>query len=69
MTFEQWLKAVDDKFQSYVGCDKDSWPDQDYWNMWNDGVEPLVALAMAINNEYGMDGLISFSLEHLVGEL
>ena len=63
MTFESWLAAVDARFIKVTGLDRDTWPDQDYWNMWNDGLTPMEALLESIENEYGEEGLEAFGLE------
>ena len=63
MTFESWLDKVDDCFIKVTGLDRDTWPDQDYWNMWNDGLTPMEALLESIENEYGEEGLEAFGLE------
>lgn len=61
-TFEQWLEEVDKLFVIYVGIDRDSWPDQDYWNMWDGGDSPRDAVVSAVENEYGAEGLAAFNL-------
>jgi len=63
MTFEDWLIAVDIAFQRITGLDRDSWPDQDYWNMWDAGDTPREAVIAAIENEYGDAGLEAFGFE------
>ncbi len=63
MTFESWLDKVDDCFIKVTGLDRDTWPDQDYWNMWNDGLTPMEALLESIENEYGEEGLEAFGME------
>jgi hypothetical protein len=63
MTFENWLEAVDKAFIKIVGLDRDSWPDQDYWSMWDAGDTPIEAVIAAIENEYGEEGLEAFGLE------
>lgn len=60
--FESWLEAVDRAFIKLVGLDRDSWPDQDYWNMFEDGLTPVEAVIDAIQNEYGEEGLEAFGL-------
>lgn len=62
MTFENWTVAVDKAFIEIVGMDRDSWPDQDYWTMWDDGFSPMEAVAAAVENEYGPSGLETFNL-------
>lgn len=63
MTFEQWLDKVDDSFNRITGIDRDTWPDQDYWEMFDSGLTPDEAVANAIENEYGDAGLEAFGLE------
>lgn len=63
MTFEHWLIAVDAVFVAIVGMDRDSWPDQDYWTMFDGGYTPKEAVASAVYNEYGEEGLAAFNLE------
>lgn len=62
MSFEAWLKKVDAEFIKVVGLDRDSWPDQDYWTMWDAGDSPMDAVFAAIENEYGEEGLDAFGL-------
>ena len=63
MNFEKWLDAVDKAFIDITGIDRDSWPDQDYWNMWDAGDTPREAVIAAIENEYGDEGLEAFGFE------
>lgn len=63
MTFESWLDKVDSCFIRVTGLDRDSWPDQDYWNMFDSGLTPMEALIESIENEYGEEGLEAFGLE------
>ena len=63
MDFEKWAELVDQAFIDITGLDRDSWPDQCYYDWWEDGVEPTEAVAMAIENEYGTEGLEAFDLE------
>lgn len=63
MTFENWLKAVDVCFINATAMDRDSWPDQDYWSMYDSGMTPMEATIEAIENEYGDAGLEAFGLE------
>jgi hypothetical protein len=60
--FESWLAAVDVAFIKLVGLDRDSWPDQDYWDMFESGFTPIEAVIDAIENEYGEEGLEAFGL-------
>ena len=62
MTFESWMDKVDDEFIGTVGLSRDCWPDQDYWSMWESGYTPNEAVAAAIENEYGEEGLEAFGL-------
>lgn len=61
-TFEDWLQKVDAEFVKVVGLDRESWPDQDYWSMWDGGDSPMDAVVAAIENEYGEEGLEAFGL-------
>lgn len=63
MEFESWLDKVDACFIKVTGMDRDSWPDQDYWAMFDAGDTPMEATIAAIENEYGEEGLIAFGLE------
>lgn len=60
--FESWLEAVDRVFVRVTGMDRDSWPDQDYWAMFEAGDTPLEATIAAIENEYGEEALEAFGL-------
>ena len=62
MTFEKWLDGVDSHFIMITGLDRDSWPDQDYWSMFDDGMTPREAVIAAIENEYGEAGLETFGI-------
>lgn len=62
MTFESWLEKVDSCFIRVTGLDRDSWPDQDYWNMFDSGLTPMQATIEAIENEYGEEALEAFGL-------
>ena len=62
MTFEQWLDKVDVCFINATAMDRDSWPDQDYWNMFDSGMTPMEATIAAIENEYGDEALEAFGL-------
>lgn len=63
MTFEKWLDKVDAVFIKITGLDRDTWPDQDYWSMFDAGDTPREAVIAAIENEYGDAGLEAFGLE------
>lgn len=63
MTFEKWLDKVDAMFIKVTGLDRDTWPDQDYWNMFDAGDTPMEAVIAAIENEYGEEGLEAFGFE------
>lgn len=63
MEFKSWLDKVDACFIKVTGMDRDSWPDQDYWAMFDAGDTPMEATIAAIENEYGEEGLIAFGLE------
>ena len=60
--FESWLHAVDRMFIKITGLDRDSWPDQDYWNMFESGDTPMEATIATIENEYGDEGLKAFGI-------
>ena len=60
--FESWLEAVDRMFIKITGLDRDTWPDQDYWNMFDSGDTPMEAVIASIENEYGEEGLEAFGL-------
>ena len=62
MTFESWLDKVDACFIKVTGMGLDSWPDQDYWAMFDAGDTPMEATIAAIENEYGEEGLEAFGL-------
>jgi hypothetical protein len=62
MTFEQWLIEVDNAFVDTIGLPRDSWPDQDYWAMYDAGDTPQEAVKAAIENEYGEEALEAFNL-------
>lgn len=62
MTFDDWLEQVDSCYIRVTGLDRDSWPDQDYWNMFDSGLTPMEALRESIENEYGEEGLEEFGL-------
>lgn len=63
MDFEKWMDAVDADFVKVTGFDRDSWPDQDYWSMFDDEMTPREAVIAAIENEYGEAGLEAFGFE------
>lgn len=63
MTFEKWLDKVDAMFIKVTGLDRDTWPDQDYWSMFDADDTPMEAVIAAIENEYGDAGLVAFGLE------
>jgi len=63
MTFEDWMNKVDSHFIMITGLDRDSWPDQDYWSMFDDEMTPREAVIAAIENEYGEAGLEAFGFE------
>lgn len=60
--FESWLEAVNRVFIRVTGLDRDSWPDQDYWNMFESGDSPMEATIAAIESEYGDEGLKAFGI-------
>jgi len=63
MTFELWLEKVNNEFIDKTGIDRDSFPDQDYWVWYEEGLTPGEAVYNAIENEYGREGLEAFGLE------
>ena len=42
MNFEKWLDKVDEQFVAITKLDRDTWPDQDYWSMFDDEMAPIV---------------------------
>ena len=40
LTFKVWLRHVDRQVSKKCGLGCMDLPDIDYWNLWNDGVEP-----------------------------
>lgn len=63
MDFDNWMNKVDSHFIMITGLDRDSWPDQDYWAMFDEGMTPREAVVAAIENEYGEAGLETFGIE------
>lgn len=63
MEFEKWLDKVDEEFIAITKIDRDSWPDQDYYEMWEAGDSPREAVFNAIENEYGEAGLEAFGFD------
>ncbi len=62
MTFEEFYAAVDAEFIKATGVDRDSWPDADYYEMWEADFTPIEAVARAIGEEYGEMGADAFGL-------
>lgn len=62
MNFETWMIAVDAEFIALTGLDRDSWPDQCYWDWWEADYTPAEVVREAIENEYGEEGLAAFNL-------
>ena len=60
--FESWLVAVDNMFIKITGLDRDTWPDQDYWSMFESELTPMEAVIDAIESEYGEEGLEAFGI-------
>ncbi len=60
--FESWLAAVDTVFIRLIGLDREGFPDQDYWNMFESGSTPVEAVIDAIESEWGYEGLIELGL-------
>ena len=59
MTFEAWYAAVDTKFVEVTGLDRDSFPDACYYDMWEDGCKPVEAVALALEEGFGMNLVLS----------
>ena len=54
MRFETWMDKVDQIFVEKTGLDYQSFPDQLYHDMWDDGLSPLDAFNEFVTNEgYG----------------
>lgn len=51
MTFKEWLAEVNTFLVALCGMGSDDLPDQDYWNMWNDEVDPEDAATEILDNE------------------
>jgi len=51
--FEHWQAKVSEYLIAAVGLDVDSWPDQDYYSAYSDGVPAKEMAYQAIANEYG----------------
>lgn len=62
MEFKAWYVEVDKAFIELTSLDRDSWPDQDYYLMWESDYSPKEAVIAAIENEYGEAGLEAFGL-------
>lgn len=62
MTFKAWFAETAKLFEQRTGIDIDSFPDQDYYGFYDDGLTPLEAVAEAVNSEYGFMGLEAFNL-------
>ena len=54
MTFEAWYAAVDAKFVEVTGMDRDSFPDACYYDMWEDEMEPVEAVAQSLEEGFGL---------------
>lgn len=37
LTFEQWMQHINQIILQYCGMKCDDLPDEDYWNMWDNG--------------------------------
>lgn len=61
-TFEEWMEQVDKAFIDITGLDLDSGPDSDYYSHWDGGLSPMEAMIVAIEEEYGEEGLKAFGL-------
>lgn len=62
MNFQDWCARVNTLFIKHVGLDRDSWPDQNYYDMWEADYSPIEAVAAAVYNEYDMLGLETYGL-------
>ena len=63
MSFKTWMARVDALMIETVGMPCDCWPDQNYYDMWEEGYSPEQMLAEAVEVEYGEEGLEAFGLE------
>ncbi len=62
MTFEQWMDKVDDIFIERTGLGYEDWPDQCYYDWFEDEMTPEEAFRDAVENEYGDMDLEAFGL-------
>jgi hypothetical protein len=62
-TFEVWMKRVDSCFIKLTGLGRDDWPDQCYWDMWDEELDPIEAVIQTIEGEYGAEGLKAFNIK------
>jgi hypothetical protein len=62
MPFADWYEQVDVEFVKATSMDRDSWLDANYYDMWECGFSPIVAVANAIAEEYGEMGADAFGL-------
>lgn len=63
MTFEIWMQQVDTHFTNTTGLGRDDFADNNYWDMWNEGMSAHDAMVDTIEREYGDEGLEAFGLE------
>lgn len=63
MTFEAWMSKVDAAFNEALGISHEEWPDQTYYDWFEDGIEPMEAVALAVENEYGYTACCELGLE------
>lgn len=61
--FEIWSQAVDNLFIKQTGMGRDDFPDQCYYDMFEDGFTPSEAFNEAIENEYGQIGLDQWGID------
>ena len=52
LTFEQWMKAVDQKIENQIGLSHADLPDICYRELYDDGVSPASAVRQAIKGFY-----------------
>lgn len=66
MSFKIWQAELAKVFEQKTGLDLDTFPDQDYYGFYEDGLSPVEAVAEAIHNEYGFMGLEAFNLVGMI---
>ena len=56
--FNVWMKAVNQLLaKELLGLDSEDLPDQNYWDMWNDGMSPSEGYREVIASLVEFDGL------------